>query len=139
MDHSDNESDESDVYEGLPNVEIEQPSLSNRASEEDNSEIENDGPNELAPVMTSNFATSSRGNLAEILTTITEQDRSNVDFDIVQSCGNWDVVSEMHNQRRYKREAIEKEVVLRNSRITPNQVKTETHHIFAKIEKSSSI
>ncbi len=83
MDHSDNESDESDVYEGLPNVEMEQPSLLNRASEEDNSEIENDGPNELAPVMTSNssssvmtskFATSSRGNLAEILTTITKQD-----------------------------------------------------------------
>ena len=45
----------------------------------------------------------------------------------------------MHNQRRDEREAIEKEVVLRNSRITPDQFKTETHHIFAKIEKSSSI
>ena len=55
--------------------------------------------------MTSNFATSSRGNLAEILTTITEQDRSNVDFDIVQSCENRDVVSEMHDQRRDEREA----------------------------------
>ena len=111
MDHSDNESDE---REGLPNVEMEQPSLSNRASEEDNSEIENDGPNELAPVMTSNsspsvmtsnFATSSKGNLAEILNTITEQDRSNVDFDIVQSRENRNVVSEMHDQRRDEREA----------------------------------
>ena len=42
--------------------------------------------------MTSNFATSSKENLAEILNTILEQDRSEINFDIIKSSVNWDVV-----------------------------------------------
>ena len=50
-----------------------------------------------------------------------------------------DIISERHVKRRDERGAIEKVLVLHNSRITPDHVKTEIHRVFSQIEKSSGI
>ena len=120
---------------------IEQPPLLSLVIEE-NDNIYNDH-SEISPLITSNSSQSSvtalRGNIASILNPILAQDNSNVEFNYLESIGDWNLVRVMHDQRRDEYQDIQREVELRISMITPDQLKTEIQGIFTHIERSTGI
>ena len=53
----------------------------------------------------------------------------------MESIGNWNLVTEINFQRRDESQDIQREVELRISMITPDQLKTEIQRIFSHIER----
>ena len=68
---------------------------------------------------------------------LSADDTQDVEFNYINSIGNWNIINDMNAQRREERMAKDKEIDSRISQITSSHIETEVKRIFAHIEKTT--